>query len=871
MKKILLGILFSYLLYFPAFATHNRAGEITYRQISAYTFEFTITTFTYTLSLADRSQLEIQWGDNTYSIAPRIAQPDTLPGFYRRNIYRTTHTFPGPGIYEIVMQDPNRNYGVQNIPNSVNVIFSIKTTMLINPQLGANNTPVLLNYPIDKAALGRKFIHNPAAFDIDGDSISYTIGTCSREKGLPIENYTLPRASNAIYIDKASGDLVWDAPLDTGIFNIAINVEEWRNGIKISNIVRDMQIEVYNTNNKPPENAPLKNICIEAGKLINLNIISTDPDNNTLKQTATGGPFAVSSSPATFTLVNSTQGNISSNFRWQTIYEHVRKQPYLAVIKSEDITNDIKLTDIDNFSIKVIAPAPKNLTALPDNNSIRLKWSKSVCQNATGYAIYRSTMQEAITIDSCNGGIPETSAFKYIASTNNINDTIFTDNNGGKSLSLGVVYCYRIVTFFADGALSYPSDEACTNLVPGTPALTSASVTKIDPVQGEVYLSWIKPQQLDTIPAPGPYEYLIYRSNTLTGNDFTLIQTILTSDLNDTSYTDTGLNTISFPYNYKVELYNNSPGNHFPIGNFETASTMYPSPKPGDNQLTLSFLKQVPWLNNKYIIYRQNPVTFDFDSIGQTETEEFIDRGLANNQQYRYRVKSYGIRSMKGSIYNTLNWSHINSGTPKDTVSPCPPELNVTSLCDSAVNVLVWRNPNHSCSDDAIQYKIYFKKEPANDFVNIATIDNLNDTIFRHKPEETLAGCYAVSAIDSFGNESPLTNMQCVDICTGYALPNVFTPNGDNKNDLMISYNPGNYVKQVDMKIFNRWGKLVYKTADPNINWDGKDLNTKNFVATGVYYYVCDIYEPRLGGIQVKTLVGFVHVYDSESDQPFIE
>ena len=33
-----------------ALATHNRAGEITYRQISDLTFEVTVTTFTYTLS-----------------------------------------------------------------------------------------------------------------------------------------------------------------------------------------------------------------------------------------------------------------------------------------------------------------------------------------------------------------------------------------------------------------------------------------------------------------------------------------------------------------------------------------------------------------------------------------------------------------------------------------------------------------------------------------------------------------------------------------------------------------------------------------------------------------------------------------------------
>ncbi|HEX2933879.1 MAG TPA: gliding motility-associated C-terminal domain-containing protein [Bacteroidales bacterium] len=871
MKKLLTILLFGVWTIQCMYGTHNRAGEITYRQLSAYTFEFTITTFTYTLSLADRNELEVQWGDNTLSIAPRIATPDTLPGFYRRNVYKATHTFPGPGIYEVVMQDPNRNFGVLNIPNSVNVIFSVKTTMIINPQLGMNNTPVLLNYPIDKAALGKKFIHNPSAFDIDGDSISYTIGTCSREKGLPIENYTLPKASKSIYIDKATGDLVWDAPVDTGIFNIALNVEEWRKGIKISNIVRDMQIEVYNTKNRPPENAPLRDICVEAGKNIELFVVSTDPNKDALKQTATGGPFAVNTSKATFTTIESTPGYIASAFTWQTSCEHVRKQPYLVVIKSEDIPNDVKLTDIDNFSIKVLAPAPKNLKATAGNNAIKLAWSKSVCTNATGYAVYRSTVPETLAIDSCNGGIPETSNFKYIGSTKNIKDTVFLDDNAGKSLSLGVNYCYRVVATFADGAMSYPSGESCAILVAGTPALTSASVIKIDPAQGEVLLSWIKPSHLDTIPAPGPYEYLIYRANSLDGTNPVLIHTKQTSDLNDTTYTDTGINTIQYPYNYKVELYNNTPGNRFAIGDFEMASTMYPNLKGSDNQITVSFMKKVPWLNTTYTIYRQNPVTFDFDSIGQTTTEEYVDKGLGNGTQYRYRIKSYGFRTMDGKVYNTLNWSHINSGSAIDTTAPCPPELEVKSVCDSSLNLLRWQNPNHICADDVIRYNIFFKHALIDNFTPITTIENASDTIFRHRPEETLAGCYAVSAVDSFGNESPLTNVICVDICTGYALPNVFTPNNDNKNDFFKSYNPGNYVKQVDMKIFNRWGKLVYKTTDANINWDGKEMNNKKTVSAGVYYYVCDVYEPRLTGVQVKTLTGFIHVYTSEAEKPFIE
>ena len=89
----------------------------------------------------------------------------------------------GPGIYQVLVQDPNRNFGVENIPNSVNTVFSVKTILFVNPELGSNNTPILLNPPINQAAQYRTFIHNPGAYDVDGDSLTYLLTDCTGEDG----------------------------------------------------------------------------------------------------------------------------------------------------------------------------------------------------------------------------------------------------------------------------------------------------------------------------------------------------------------------------------------------------------------------------------------------------------------------------------------------------------------------------------------------------------------------------------------------------------------------------------------------------------------------------------------------------------------
>jgi len=170
-----------------------------------------------------------------------------------------------------------------------------------------------------------------------------------------------------------------------------------------------------------------------------------------------------------------------------------------------------------------------------------------------------------------------------------------------------------------------------------------------------------------------------------------------------------------------------------------------------------------------------------------------------------------------------------------------------------------------------VKYNVYFKKKIEDAFAPIASIENnSNDTIFfRHTPPDGITGCYYVTAIDSFNNESLFSQMKCIDNCpSGYTLPNVFTPNNDGRYDLFVSYNPGNIVKQVNMRIFNRWGKMVFQTSDPAINWDGKDMNSKKLVSSGVYYYICDVYEPRLTGIIVSARTDFVYVYTSSSDKP---
>ncbi len=844
--------------------THNRAGEITYKQLSALTFEVTVTTFTYTLSRADRPFIDFEWGDNTISTVARISET-ILPNNYKKNVYVSEHTYPGPGVYRIVVQDPNRNLGVENIPNSVNVVFSISTILIVNTAVGQNSTPILLNPPYDKAAKGHIFIHNPAAFDPDGDSLSYELTVCTREDGRPIENYTLPPASNTFYVDSISGDLVWDAPTNTGIYNVAMEIQEWRHGIKIGAVTRDMQIEVYETDNNPPVTSPLTNLCVEAGQPVTFEVEANDIDNDSITLIATSGIFSLDDCPATFTPLIRVAGHSTARLTWTPCHSAVRHQPYDIIIKAEDSNPELQLVDIDNMTIKVLGPAPRLTSAIPQGKFVRLSWEGYVTNYIAGFSIYRREGASALEADDCLDGLPATSGFVKVGYAEGPGAVTFTDTNNGNGLDGGVEYAYRIVAVYPNGTESKPSNEEVTSLITGVPLITNVSVRTTHAVNGSLLLAWQKPRQLDTIPANGPYEYLIYRTGGVAGSSWELIHTLPTADLNDTVYIDTLINTIDTGWLYRIELYNNAPGNRFLVGDPGIASSLFLTALPGDRKMRFVISRNVPWVNTSYQFFRQSGS--DWVPVGSTNQLTWTDTGLINGNEYCYYVVSTGGYQGTGAPTNLINLSQRTCGVAVDNEPPCAPLLTVSSQCDSLYNTVRWRVDDPLCYEDIVGYNLWYKQTTEEELSLLTTLHDRDIFKYIHHLPDYVAGCYAVSAFDAHGNESELSTMVCVDSCNFYEIPNVFTPNNDGVNDFLLAKS-SSLVEKVEFKVFNRAGVLVFSTEDPKLNWDGTYKG--KVVPSGVYFYDCEVYERRISGLEQFHLSGFIHVITEKGAGPAV-
>lgn len=909
MKQKLL-LFFFLLLALPAtlFATHNRAGEIHIEQIGPLTVRATIITWTKTSSVnADRDTLEINWGDGIIQKVPRNngsgfpPQGVPLANDIKYNTYVAEHTFAGPSTYTISMTDQNRIGGIINVnpPASDNVPFHIQTTYTFQDAQfgGMNSTPYLLQPPVDNACVGKPFKHNPNASDPDGDSLSYELIVPLQGSNANVPNYSFPNEigfglDNNFSLNPITGDILWQSPKVAGTYNIAFEIISWRKGKVIDRTIRDMQIFVSACNNNPPVVEAVSKICVVAGQEVDFTVFGSDIDSTDLiLLTALGAPLTSAFSPATFNApTNWRKSPVSGEFHWKTACEHVSNQPYTVVFKATDSLTTPQLADLYTVSIKVVGPAPEDVQADASQGNIEVSWEKPyVCEEAAnnyflGFSVWRREGSNPFVPDTCEPGLAGKGYTQLIAVTKAVKGGryFFQDNQ----VERGKTYCYRVLAKFArTSAGGYPyniveslaSEEVCAQLPRDLPLMTNVSVEITSLSDGRMRLAWSKPvaADLDTIINHGPYRYQLLRAPGFTGGAFEDVSgaSFIANEFwmaNDTIFEfDEALNTAEGPYRYKVDFY--VKGNVL-LGSTRDASSVFLSVASTDQTNILSWEHNVPWNNYAYRIFRKNDQTGMFDSIGMSSTKRYEDRGLINGKEYCYFVESEGTYSISGLLNPLLNKSQEACGVPIDTVPPCPPVLAIHNLCDDPdldnqgppfINELSWTNPNAACggTDDAVAYNIWYAPLEDAPLVLLAGQEGATNTTFTHSLPEQLAGCYAVSAIDSVGNESLLSNLVCVDNCPNYELPNAFTPNGDGANDLYTPFPGWRFVASIDLQIFNRWGNLVFQTTQPEINWTGANENGKE-LAEGTYFYTCRVYEQRVDGVVLRpeVLSGYIEL-----------
>jgi gliding motility-associated-like protein len=125
----------------------------------------------------------------------------------------------------------------------------------------------------------------------------------------------------------------------------------------------------------------------------------------------------------------------------------------------------------------------------------------------------------------------------------------------------------------------------------------------------------------------------------------------------------------------------------------------------------------------------------------------------------------------------------------------------------------------------------------------------------------TPTGCGCVNSCDA-----PTSCTANCETLESLIVPNVFSPNGDGKNDLFYPsansvYTPeyaNNLFASYSLSIYDRWGVKVFDSSSLLKAWDGKDLGGKQ-VTDGVYYWMLT-WNAKCPDSRPTSLKGFVQV-----------
>ena len=256
------------------------------------------------------------------------------------------------------------------------------------------------------------------------------------------------------------------------------------------------------------------------------------------------------------------------------------------------------LVDLETRNITVIPPV-ENVAADAVGYTMNVTWTPNACvddltnplQMMGGYDVFRCLPDASPEWEPalCETGVPD-GADVLVASVDDLDAVGWMDETG---LSFGVDYCYRVVTRYGDGALSLASEEACGRIRKDVPVMTRASVESTGNADS-VLVGWSPPSDLDTVAAPGPYQYVL-QGRPFAGleGEFVDLWTSETQDeldLLDTVFWHIDVNTAEVAWDIPLRCSATGRMWEHPRGidPFLTLS-------PDDNRLRLDINQVVPW------------------------------------------------------------------------------------------------------------------------------------------------------------------------------------------------------------------------------------------------------------------------------------
>ena len=246
-------------------------------------------------------------------------------------------------------------------PCAANSIQYVEAT-LDNLNTAGNHSPSFSNAPIAFVCLGQLFNFNHGVTDADGDSLSFSLITpktsrTSQVGFIPPASAQQPlNSSTPFTLDNMTGNLNF-TPVQPQVGVMAVRVSEFRNGLNIGSVIRDMQVFTVPCQNNLPMLSGINggssyttSTC--AGSTLCFTIQSSDADTVQMLSV-----FPGPSIPGAIITIN--QGNRPSlNFCWTPGPTDIRPSPYVFTTTVKDNSCPSNGVQVFTYTIHVTGPRP---------------------------------------------------------------------------------------------------------------------------------------------------------------------------------------------------------------------------------------------------------------------------------------------------------------------------------------------------------------------------------------------------------------------------------------------------------------------------------------------------------------------------------
>ena len=370
--------IFSLLISHKTYATHAQSADITYQCLGNNQYQINLSFYRDCAGVNAPNTVTIDIGSVTCN-QNFTAVLTQLPGTGVDvtpicNTMQTTCTGGNnPGVeeylYEGIITLPAactdwtfsftlccRNNAINTIQNPGNENIYVEAK-LNNTVYACNNSPTFSNAPVSFPCVGQTSCFNHGAFDADGDSLYYTLlapatGPNTTVNYIPGYSAQQPLQSNpATTFNPTNGDICM-SPTMQEVTVLAVRVDEYRDGLFIGSVIRDIQLRTVVCNNNLPYLAGINgtgvyaaSVCV--GNTLNFNIPSYDIDAG---QTITlNWNNAIPN--ATFT-TNAAQLP-TGVFSWTPTVNDISPNPYCFTITVSDDNCPINGVQIYSFCVTV--------------------------------------------------------------------------------------------------------------------------------------------------------------------------------------------------------------------------------------------------------------------------------------------------------------------------------------------------------------------------------------------------------------------------------------------------------------------------------------------------------------------------------------